>query len=82
MNPSTEQKQTPRHGEQTCGCQEARWGGLLLVVVMGWAGNTMEENMKKRMCVCVCVCVYEWVTLLHSRNWHNNVDELYFNLKK
>ena len=36
----------------------------------------MEDNMRKRMCVFVCawvyVCahiyVYDWVTLLYSRN--------------
>ena len=25
--------------------------------------------------------MYDWVTLLSSRNWHNTVDQLYFNLK-
>ena len=27
------------------------------------------------------VCVCDWVTLLYSRNWHNNVNQLYFNKK-
>ena len=31
------------------------------------------------MCVCVCVCVYDWITLLYSKNWHNIVNQLYFN---
>ena len=29
--------------------------------------------------VCVFVCVCDWVTLLYSRNWHNIVNQLYFN---
>ena len=28
-----------------------------------------------------CICVYNWVTLLYSRDWHNSVDQLYFNKK-
>ena len=28
---------------------------------------------------CVYVRVYDWVTLLYSRNWHNIVNQLYFN---
>ena len=32
------------------------------------------------MCVCMCVW-YDWVTMLYSRNWHNIVNQLYFNLK-
>ena len=36
----------------------------------------MEDNIRKG----VCVCVYDWVTLLYSRNWHNIVTQLY--LKK
>ena len=27
-------------------------------------------------------CMYDWITLLYSRNWHNTVSQLYFNLKK
>ena len=26
--------------------------------------------------------MYDWVTLLYSRKWHNIVKQLYFNLKK
>ena len=33
MNLSTKQKQTPRHGEQTCGCQGGGKEGE------GWTGN-------------------------------------------
>ena len=25
---------------------------------------------------------YDWVTLLYSRNWHNIVNQLYFNKKE
>ena len=37
----------------------------------------MENNIKKE-----CQYVYNWVTLLYSRDWHNIVNQLYFNLKK
>ena len=26
--------------------------------------------------------MYDWVTLLYSRNWRNTVNQLYFNFKK
>ena len=26
--------------------------------------------------------MYDWVTLMYSRNWHNTVNQIYFNLKK
>ena len=26
--------------------------------------------------------MYDWVTLLYSRNWHNTVNQLYFNKNK
>ena len=28
-----------------------------------------------------CVCMHDWVTLLFSRNWHNIVNHLYFDLQ-
>ena len=34
-----------------------------------------RQYEKKR----VCVCVYDWVTMLYSRNWLNIVNHLYFN---
>ena len=40
----------------------------------------MEDNIRKGM--CVCVRVYDWVTLLYSRNWHIIVNQLYSNLKR
>ena len=47
----------------------------------------MEDNIKIMyifmcVCVCVCVCVYDQVTSLHNRNWHNIINHLYFNKKK
>ena len=36
----------------------------------------MENNMRKRM------YMYKWVILLYSRNWHNIVNQLYFNKRK
>ena len=26
--------------------------------------------------------MYDWVTVLYSRNWHNTVNQLYFNKNK
>ena len=48
MNLSTEQKQTHRHGEQTCGCQaEAgrEWDGL---EVWGWQMQIIAFKMDKQ----------------------------------
>ena len=28
-----------------------------------------------------CIYLYDWITLLHSRNWHNIVNQQYFNEK-
>ena len=46
-----------------------------------------EDNVGTRMCVCVCVCVcvcihiyvcmYDWVTILHSKNGRNTTTQLY-----
>ena len=38
----------------------------------------MEKNIKSY----VIIYVYNWVTLLHSRDWDNIVSQLYFNKKK
>ena len=38
--------------------------------------------MRKKMYVCVYMYMNDWVTFLYSRNWHNIVNHLYFNLKK
>ena len=35
----------------------------------------MEDNIKKSY-------IYDWVTLLYSRNRHNIVNQLYFNKKE
>ena len=37
----------------------------------------MEKNIYKRE----CLYVYNWVTLLYSRDWHNIANQLYFNKK-
>ena len=29
-----------------------------------------------------CICIYDWVTLLYSRTWHNTVNQLHFSKKK
>ena len=34
------------------------------------------------ICVCMCVCMYDWVTLLYSRNRQNIVNQVYFIFKK
>ena len=40
--------------------------------------NIVEDNMRKG--VCVFVYIYDWVTSLYSRNWHNIVNQIDFNL--
>ena len=35
-----------------------------------------EDNMRKRM------YIYDWVTILYSRNWHNIVNQPYSNKKQ
>ena len=30
----------------------------------------------------VCVYIYDWITLLYSRNGHNNINQLYCNKNK
>ena len=35
-------------------------------------------DMKKRM----YLYMYDWVTMLYSRNWHDIVNQPYFNFKK
>ena len=52
----------------------------------------MGDNVGKGMCVCVCVCVYIYIyiyiymydlaTMLYSRNWHNTLNQAYFNKNK
>ena len=42
MNLPTEQKQTHRHGEQTCGCQgrgEQEWVGRCKLLHLEWISN-------------------------------------------
>ena len=36
----------------------------------------MEGDTRKK-----CIYMYAWVTLLYSRNWHNIVNQSFFNLK-
>ena len=38
----------------------------------------MEDNMAKRM----RIYMYDWVTLLYSRNWHNIAHQLYSDFLK
>ena len=37
----------------------------------------MEKNMKKN--IYIYIYIYNWITLPHSRNQHNIVNQLYFN---
>ena len=37
----------------------------------------MEKNIKK-----VFLYVYNWVTLLYIRDWHNFINQLYYSFKK
>ena len=49
----------------------------------------MENNIRKGIYICVCIYIhtyththiYDWVTLLYDRNWHNTVNQLYLNKK-
>ena len=36
--------------------------------------DQMEDNIRKGMCVYIYICMYDWVTLLYRRNWHNIVN--------
>ena len=112
INPSTKQKQTQRHGEQTCSCQGGRREGV------GWSGNlglvdanyyiyyiyilftnydiymdkqgptvqpypvSWDGTCWKMIWQRKCIYMYDWVSLLNSRNWHNTVSQPYFNSKK
>ena len=53
-------------------------------------GVALKKKKKKKnvcvcvyICVCMCIymCMYDWVTLIYSRNWHNTVNQLYFDIK-
>ena len=55
-----------------------QWGPTAQGTISSLLGQTMmEDNIKKE-----CVNMYDWVTLLYPRNWHNTVRQLYFNKKK
>ena len=41
-------------------------------------GNVCVSVCRTCVCVCVCVCI----TLMYGRNWHNIVNQLFFNFKK
>ena len=75
MNLYTEQKQTHRHGEQTCGCQE----GGIRSGLDGEFGVNVTFRVDKQWSPTVQHS--EWFTMLYSRNWHNTVNQLYFNKK-
>ena len=40
-----------------------------------------KKKKKRRKVYSVCINIYDWVTLLYSRNWHNSVNQVYFDLK-
>ena len=44
--------------------------------------HTHTYMTKSLWCMYMYIYMYDWVTLLYSRNWHNIVNQLYFNLKK
>ena len=41
------------------------------------SSRLMEDNVRKGMYMYIC----DWITLLYSRNWHNILNQLYFNKK-
>ena len=48
MNLSTEQKQTHRHGEQTCGCQEGGGQGSMMDEEFGVGRCTITFRIDKK----------------------------------
>ena len=40
--------------------------------------NMMEDSMRKT----TYIYMYDWVTNMYRRNWHNIVNQLFFNKKK
>ena len=62
---------------------DKQWGPIVQhreLYPISWDGTRWGMIWKKE-CVCVYKYIYDWVTLLHSRNWHNVVNHLYFNFK-
>ena len=59
-------------------CGKLLHTGCINKVLLYSTGNYIQypkinHNGKK------CVYIYNWITLLYSRNLHNNVNQLYFN---
>ena len=44
-------------------------------VLLYTTGNSIQSLSINRE----CLCMYDRVTLLYSRHWHNSVNQLYFN---
>ena len=44
--------------------------------------TVMDDSMKKGMYTHIYTYTHNWVILLYSRNWHNTVNQLYFNKNK
>ena len=80
MNLSTEQKQTHRHREQTCGCQGEFGDSRCKLLHLEWVSNevllystgnyiqSLGENMIEDNMRKKCISIYDWVILLYSRN--------------
>ena len=60
--------------------QHWAWSSILVIRTRNYIQTPRMDHYgklynKKRM----YVCMYDWVTFLYSRNWHNISNELYFN---
>ena len=44
--------------------------------------RTLWRMLWEKEHICISIYIYDCVTLLYSRKWHNIVNQLYFNLKK
>lgn len=45
-------------------------------------GENMMKIVREKTCVYTHVYMCDWVTILHSRNGPNTVNQLYYNFKK
>ena len=50
-------------------------------VAQGTISSVLGETLMEKNIEQECIYMYDWVTLLYSRNWHNIVKQLYVNFK-
>ena len=95
MNLFSGQEQTRALLKQTYGDQGDRWWGTGICTpwYIEWlasgflwysTGNSSQYSVmvyvgKESEREWICVYIYNWITLLYRRNYHNIVNQLYFN---